>query len=358
MAAKTSFFGNTKILICAGSGGVGKTTLAGALGVMAAREGARVLVLTIDPSLRLARTLGIEGKSDITLVPGQKYSGKLYASIIDHKKTFDDFILRSSQQAEAAEKILQNRLYQQLSTNLSGSQDFTALEKLYSAHESNQFDLIILDTPPAQHALDFLRAPQKLVQLFNEGIARWLRDPYGEDRGIIQSLLYSGTKQVLKILESLTGSEFIRQLSDFFTHIQSWQSQLEKRIMDMHRLLASPQTQFLLVTGFDSTKMQEAEYFVRELKRDSYFLRWIVLNRYLPNWFASNESFSSTNEALTDLYAQLKQYYADRQSQFSSIEKQIDSSVSVVKVPDFIDPIYDLQGLEKLAQFIESRFRP
>ncbi|MGZ3826805.1 MAG: ArsA family ATPase, partial [Bdellovibrio sp.] len=227
-------FKEARILVCVGSGGVGKTTVAAALGVLAAKEGKKVLVLTIDPAKRLAQTLGIEGSADITKVPGQNFKGELYASVIDHKKTFDDFVARVAKKSESVEKILKNKLYQQLSTNLSGSQEFTSMEKLYSCYASGEFDLIILDTPPTKHAIDFLHAPQKLSALFSEGVAKWFRDPEGKKAGLFGHLLQTGTRQVLKILETLTGSSFIRELSDFFINIEQWQEQLLNRTVDVH----------------------------------------------------------------------------------------------------------------------------
>ncbi|MCB0408231.1 MAG: AAA family ATPase, partial [Bdellovibrionales bacterium] len=143
-------FKKFKILVCAGSGGVGKTTVSAALGILAAQQGLRVLVLTIDPAKRLANALGLEVDEipDAVKVPGQNYKGALYAAMVEPKKVFDDFIRKNAPNKGVVEKLLQNSLYKQLSTTLSGSQEFTSLEMLLSAYQSGKYDLVILDTPP------------------------------------------------------------------------------------------------------------------------------------------------------------------------------------------------------------------
>lgn len=349
-----TLFQDTKVLICVGSGGVGKTTVAASLAVLAAKEGRRVLVLTIDPAKRLAQTLGIEGSKDITKVPGQNFAGELYASVIDHKKTFDDFVARAARKAESAEKIYKNRLYQQLSTNLSGSQEFTALEKLYSCYESGEFDLIILDTPPTKHAIDFLHAPQKLSALFNEGVAKWFRDPEGKKSGFFGQLLQTGTRQVLKILESLTGSTFIHELGDFFINIEQWQEQLLKRTVDVHRLLVAPSTQFCLVTSFDQAKLKEAEYFSREIKKGGYHLTTVVLNRVFPYWLdlRSEDKSQKGHAGLVSLYSQMRSYYNQRDLIYQQFEANIRKEARVFRIPDLVKDISDLRGLEELSGLI------
>ncbi|QDK39419.1 ArsA-related P-loop ATPase [Bdellovibrio sp. NC01] len=354
MAAE--LFKNTKVLVCVGSGGVGKTTVAASLAVLAAKEGKRVLVLTIDPAKRLAQTLGIEGTKDITKVPGQNFAGELYASVIDHKKTFDDFVSRAAQKSEAAKKIFENSLYKQLSTNLSGSQEFTSLEKLYTAYESGQFDLIILDTPPTKHAIDFLNAPQKLSALFSEGVAKWFRDPEGKKSGFFGHLLQTGTRQVLKVLENLTGSQFIRELGDFFMNIEQWQGKLLNRTVEVHRMLVSPTTKFVLVTSFDQAKLKEAEYFSREIKKGGYHLDTVILNRIFPTWLdLKAEKKGGPDQALVDLYEQMKSFYNHRDTLYQQFESRMEKEAQVLRIPDLVQDISDLSGLESLSELISER---
>lgn len=347
-------FENTKVLVCVGSGGVGKTTVAASLGVLAAKEGKKVLVLTIDPAKRLAQTLGIEGTKDITKVPGQNFSGELYASVIDHKKTFDDFVARAAKKSDAIQKIYQNRLYQQLSTNLSGSQEFTALEKLYSCYESKEFDLIILDTPPTKHAMDFLQAPQKLSALFTEGVAKWFRDPEGKKSGFIGQILQTGTRQVLKVLESLTGSSFIHELRDFFVNIEQWQEQLLKRTVDVHRMLVAPTTHFCLVTSFDQAKLKEAEFFSKEIKKGGYHLNTVVLNRVFPHWLdlRSEGTSQTAHKDLVSLYTEMKSYYNQRDVLYQNFEASMKKDARVFRIPDLVKDIADLSGLNELSELI------
>lgn len=355
---------NSKVIICVGSGGVGKTTLAAALGFFAATKGKRVLVLTIDPSQRLKTTLGLDELGQITKIPHQKIDaqgGSFCASVIDAKKTFDDFVKRAAIQPELAEKILNNKLYIQLSTTLSGSQEFTALEKLYSSCESGDYDLVILDTPPTKHAIDFLLAPQKLSSLFNEGVASWFRDPEGKEKSFFKGLLQTGTKQVLKVLETLTGSEFMHELSDFFQNIQAWQSKLESRVHTVHQLLVNPATQFFLVTSFDEAKLKEAEYFSREIRKGGYHLQTIIINRAFPSWFhrqSDDAIFLENNRRpLVELYLSMKKYFQERNQKYLGFANRMKKDCDVYQIPELENDISDIRGVELISDIFEKEFQ-
>lgn len=351
----SELFEGKKVVVCIGSGGVGKTTVAAALGVLAAQQGLRVLVLTIDPSKRLASTLGIADNGDVSRVPGSEKFGALSASVVNHRQTFDDFVRRAAEHAPRAEKILNNRLYQQLTTSLSGSQDFTALEKLLTCSSSGDFDLVILDTPPAQHAIEFLNAPEKIARLFNEGIAKWFRDPEGRNAGLWESVVKIGTRQVFKVLETLTGSEFLKELSEFFKHLEGWQDRLEKRTAEVQRLLASPSTAFVLVTGFDQAKLLEAEDIAREIRQSGYHLDHVVLNRAFPEWLDPSKDAAGLDPRLQSLYSAFLRYYEDRRKSFDQFRHHLQDEAKILQLPEMGEPISDLEGLETIARRIGTQ---
>ncbi len=341
-----------KVIVCVGSGGVGKTTVASALALRAAQMGRKVLVLTVDPAQRLKSTMGLDEKHE-SPIHHPSIRGQLSASVIDAKQVFDDFVLRASSKQASAKKILENKLYIQLSTTLSGSQEFTALEKLYASSESGQYDLIVLDTPPTKHAIDFLEAPQKLSNLFNEKISKWFRDPESGSRGFFQSILQTGTKQVLRALESLTGSEFMRELADFFQNIHQWQGELGKRISAAHKLLVNPQTHFVLVTSFDEAKLKEAEFFSREIRKSGYRLSAVLINRAYPKGLDLQQSVAGQND-LEKIYLQFQSYLRKREDVFRSFSIRMSDQGEVLKIPELMNPISDLEGVVEMAQNMEE----
>ena len=280
---------STKTLIFIGTGGVGKTTMAASVAVGLALQGKKVLVLTIDPSKRLAQAMGLKSDGDLYKVTlnSAKKSGELWSCVINHQKAFEGFIREGAEKSATKidiDRLLKNKLYLQLSGRLSGSQEFTSLITLYKYVSSEVYDIVILDTPPAQHTWSFLKAPEKIAALFNEGIATWFRA--GTSSGsMLKKIVNLGTTQVLKALELLTGSEFIQELSAFFAAIQNWQKPLESYVMNCHRLLISTETEFILVTGLDPSRLKEAEKLSLEIRNQGYRLTSLIINR-VPGWLS------------------------------------------------------------------------
>lgn len=337
----------TKTLICIGSGGVGKTTMAASLGTGFANAGKKVLVLTIDPSQRLAQALGIKPDGELHRVTLNKpESGELWSCVIDHKKSFEWFLRSASGEADISSgeadisALLQNRLYQQLSGRLSGSQEFTSLISLYRFVSSNEYDLVILDTPPSQHTWSFLRAPEKIAALFNEGVASWFRQSDASQKGLLKKILSLGTTQVLKALETLTGSLFMKELSAFFLAIQKWQGPLEKYVMNCHRLLVSGETEFILVTALDSSRITEAQKLSREIQKQGYRLTSVIINR-IPPWTHSEHNTKSVR------VAELIRYYESLENDLHSRLNQFKNSLKVYKCFELRQNSDDVTGLQK-----------
>ncbi len=351
-----------KVLICVGSGGVGKTTIASSIGVLAAEKGLKVLTMTIDPSLRLREALGLtENTSRTVRVPNQNFKGSLDASLLVSEEIFEDFIRKSAREKTMADRLVKNRLYQLISTTLSGSQEFTALLQLSRIVESGEYDLVILDTPPAQHAIDFLQAPQKLESLFQESIVKWFINER-EEQGLIRRLVSKGTRTVLSILEKVTGSTFMAELTDFFSSIQAVQSKIVEKTSQVQEILLRHDTGFLLVTGFDEVKMKEAISLKDYLEARKFSLIGALVNRSKPIGFepgSVQNDGSEPSRKLSSLASEFASYYDERRVVFERFKQQLASGSKserpVVKIPDFNTDIVGLKSLSEVANEIEKR---
>ena len=353
------------VLVCAGSGGVGKTTVAAALALRAARDGRRVLALTVDPSRRLADALGLDLSDDAekqVSLPGASLragNGELWAAVIDSKKTFDAFIARHAKTPEAAERILKNPLYVQLSTTLAGSQEFTSLERLLQALESERYDLVILDTPPTKHAVDFLTAPQRIEALFQDSITRWFMSP-DSSGGLIASLVNRGTRAALKSLEVLTGGAFIEELIDFFAGVRSMQATLRERSAQARALLSGARSSFLVVTSFDSAKLMEAAYLQRQLAAMRYSLGAVVINRAFPDWMpgdakAESVTADTSRRLIAEELKHFQEYHAARYAMYAEFAKGLSSDIALFRIPEYERDAHGLDDLERLADAFEQR---
>lgn len=346
--------GSHKIIICVGSGGVGKTTLSASLGVWAAQRGRRVLVMTIDPSMRLKEALGLVGESHRPVeVPGQSYKGALHAQVLNAEEIFREFILGSSSDPAKTNRLLSNRLYQQLSTTLSGSQEFTSLLRLSKIVNEDRYDLIILDTPPAQHAVDFLEAPEKISALFQEGVVRWFIG--GEEVGFFRKMVSQGTRTVLSVLEKITGSRFMSELNDFFSSVKSVQGQIEEKMSQVKKLLGLPTTGFFLVTGFDAAKLREAEVLNGYLQGRGHHLVAALINRAYPKWAVGHEK--PHHPELEKEYQVWAKWNKARETLFIEFAQKWSKKLPVVRIPDLNKEVSGLRGLEVVSNEMDLSFR-
>lgn len=342
---------NHRVIVCTGSGGVGKTTTSAALGVAAAQMGKRVLVLTIDPAQRLATTLGIANSAEDVRVPGQKYRGELWAGTIDPARIFADYIERHARSRDIVDRLFGNSLYQQLSTTLSGSQEFTALSKLHDAATGGAYDLVILDTPPAAHAVDFLHAPDKLNAVFDSSIVSLFMGRT-TGLGLAATTWKRGMKLVLGALTFLTGSAFVATFKDFFSAVDAIAPDIRETNLRAQRLLLDPSTAFVLISSFDAAKIQEGEAFHDDLCAAGYHLRKVIVNRAWPQWTPKDEAeqrqagqslLAIGEPALAGLHDALSGYYMARRALHTRF-------ADTITVPELNDEVVGLKALEQLAR--------
>ncbi len=343
----------SKTIICVGSGGVGKTTISAAIGYLAAESGKKVLVLTIDPARRLAQAMGI-GSSGAKREPSEvkKFSsgGVLYADSVDAEAAFLEFIKDSYRETSAMQKLADNPLFKQLSTALSGSQEFTSLDRLYRSVKSEKYDLVILDTPPAQNAIEFFLAPEKIYNLFQRSITKWFAGTSDKNPFYV-NLLNAGTKTVLAALERITGSQFISALADFFKSVEGLQEKISARSLSVHQLLKSTDTHFVLVSSFDEIKLREAKSLYTELLKFGYQFNYMVVNKYCPEWIqvAGSHLVPLQNQQLNEYHAKMLKFYKNQDINFAQIHAEIEKEMKVVKIPEIDQDIGGLEEIRKLA---------
>ena len=273
-----------RVCIVAGSGGVGKTTASAALALGLAASGKRVAVVTIDPAKRLAESLGLEelGNDPRRVDPALLAShgvalegGELWAMMLDPKATFDDLITRLSPDAQTREDVLGNRIYQQLSNAVAGSQEFTAVAKLYDLHHDGGFDVLVLDTPPSRNALDFLDAPDRLTDFFEGRALKVLLVP----TGIAARVMARGTSVVFTILKRLTGVDLMDDIAVFLRSLSGLMDGFKERAAGVKALLADDATTFLIVTSPEREPVAEAIFFRGKLREAGMAFGGLVVNR-------------------------------------------------------------------------------
>lgn len=342
-----------KLVVVCGPGGVGKTTTSAALALAAANRGRKTLVCTIDPSKRLRTSLGL---ARLTGTP-QKVKGRLFAMRLDPKQTFDDLVRRHAASPEAREKVLSNPFYQQISKHLAGTHEVMAMEALMGV--ADDFDLIVLDTPPASSALAFLDAPKRVLDFVDGRVLRYFLRPYFvAGRLAIEPKTIVG-RTFLRILDSAVGFQFLRDLSEFFLAFEGLFASFRQTANAMDALLRAEGTTFVLVTTPASSRVEEGAAFARALSARSLRAAAIVVNRVHP-WAieaprADREKGRSrfSGDVLAELTALAgrEQARADVDSgHLAQIAKT--SGLPQIAVPELESDVHDLRSLGAVASWL------
>jgi anion-transporting ArsA/GET3 family ATPase len=343
-----------RIVVCAGAGGVGKTTTAAAIAMGMAERGLKVAVVTIDPAKRLADSLGLEelGNEPRLVDParfsdhGIQISGELWALMLDSKRTFDALIERLAPDAATRDEVLSNRIYQQLSGAVAGSQEFTAIAKLYELDQEGDYDLLVLDTPPSRNALDFLDAPSRLTGFFQgRAIKMFLRPA-----GLGGRILGRGTGVVFGLLERLTGVDLLHDLSVFFRALGGMIDGFTERARRVGALLEDPGTTFLIITAPRHDPVEEAIFFHRKLADAGMPFGGLVVNR-LHVATDANGSPDLEAELGEDLAARVttaaEEVAALAEREAASLERLRTrlGDPPMIVVPELEGDIHDVEGL-------------
>jgi len=268
------------VVVCAGAGGVGKTTTAAALASEAAHRGRRAVVVTIDPAKRLADALGLQHLSNEPHPIEGPWPGELHAMMLDTKATFDDLVARYAADDAQVRRILDNRFYRNISHALSGTQEYMAAEKLYELHAAGRFDLIVVDTPPTRQALDFLDAPGQLARFLDHRVYRMMT---GAGSAWSKAVGRAGIA-VLRLAGRLVGASVMDDAVAFFVAFDGMEAGFRARSQQVRTLLASPATSFVVVTSPQSDTVTEAEFFLRRLAAEGLTVGAVVANRSTPRF--------------------------------------------------------------------------
>jgi anion-transporting ArsA/GET3 family ATPase len=277
-----------RVIVCVGCGGVGKTTVAAALAAAAARAGRRTLVLTIDPARRLADALGVASLDDrpreLDGAAAERLGigagpGRLYAMMLDMKSTFDGLVARFAPDEATRRRILDNRIYQHLSDALAGSAEYAAMEKVYETTERGEFDLVVLDTPPAQHALDFLDAPRRLLEFLDSRLVQLLLHPAFAAGRFGFRVFQWGASRALRLIERMTGVAFLEDVSEFLLAFEGMSEGFRERARRVNALLLGPESGFVLVSGAARESVAHSLEFLERLERSEVPLDGVIVNR-------------------------------------------------------------------------------
>jgi len=355
------------VIVCTGSGGVGKTTTAAALAIAAARLGRSTIVLTIDPARRLAQSLGLRSL-DNTPRPVKGVEG-LDAMMLDMKRTFDEVIDRNAADSQRAERIKDNRFYVQLSDSLAGTQEYMAMEKLHQLHTDGLYDCIVIDTPPTRNALDFLDAPKRMTDFLEGRFLRLFMAP-----GMVAGKLAGraagfGAGLFMKAASRITGAGVLGDLAEFFQSFEGMYDGFKTRAQAVYALLQSPESAFVVVASPETSALREARYFLQRLASEGMPTAGLVVNRvttsaedalgdHPPQELLAVATRLDEGDPEQRAVAELLRLAVDAGEAVNREQRTIASSLhgvdprALIEVPLLSGDVTDVEGLERLARYL------
>ena len=371
--------GNHRVVVTVGSGGVGKTTTAAAMAVHAAMRGRKVLCLTIDPARRLANSLGLdEMTTSEQEVPralfennGLECEGSLSAMMLDTKRTFDDLVAKYASDDEARDRILGNQIYQYVASSLAGTQEYMAMEKLHEVRKDTQWDLIVLDTPPTASAIDFLTAPERLIDAIDSPAMRWFLQVFEGAGKEAFGLVGRGATVLLKGIGRITGLAFLEQVAEFVSGINDLFGGFKERAEHVSDALRSPEVAFVLVTSPDPLAIGEAQFFSDKLAAAGMNREAIIVNQVHTLIEKPSIPVAEQIEAIravvpasidaarihprlaASLEAERSWASADG-AQVKRLGDKIGNSTPIVEVPAFDEDVHDLAALARVAAYLTN----
>ncbi len=349
----TALVTERSVIVCCGSGGVGKTTVSAVFALAAARAGRRACVVTVDPARRLADSLGVESLPNTPTEVEGDWPGHLHALMLDTKGTFDDLIHTYSRTTEQAEGILANRLYQNLAGALSGTQEYMAMEKLNELVESGEFDIVVVDTPPTRNALDLLDAPRRLTRFLENRIFRALLFP----TRVSLRAVGLATTALLRTISKVAGAEIVQDAIAFFQAFDGMEEGFRARAGAVRELLADPATAYVLVTSARADAITEARFFAQKLAERDISPAALVVNRIHPH-FGSVDDLppvdTGTAGPLASLAANLaalNDVARQEESSYAALAAEL-APAAVGRIPLFGQDVHDLGGLQRAADVL------
>ncbi len=371
--------GSHRVVVTVGSGGVGKTTTAAAIAVHAAMQGQKVLCLTIDPARRLANSLGLDemttSEQDVPNALFEKHGlqcdGALSAMMLDTKRTFDALVEKYASDEEARDRILNNQIYQYVASSLAGTQEYMAMEKLHEVRKDEKWDLIVLDTPPTASALDFLTAPERLIDAIDSPAMRWFLQVFEGAGKEAFGLVGRGATVLLKGIGRITGLAFLEQVAEFVSGINELFGGFKERAEQVADALRSPEVAFVLVTSPDPLAIEEARFFSDKLRDAGMNREAIIVNQVhasieepsisvaaqiseLRDVLPPSVDAADIHPRLTEALRAEREWAVSDRASVERLDEQIGNDTRIVEVPAFDEDVHDLAALAKVASYLTS----